>query len=140
MNYEDHAFLLILSKNPQCACPPEQTDRMFGANAALSVRGVPPPPTPPRRVPACGDSHPCPDGLSPQAGTLGRGGVTPLDPESPHGYWQLQNRAAFADSGVATPALVAPHPCIDLRYDMLVIPWRFMAVQWATDERLKAKS
>jgi hypothetical protein len=37
-------------------------------------------------------------------------GVTPLDPESPHAYWQLENRAAFADSGVATPALVAPHP------------------------------
>jgi hypothetical protein len=35
---------------------PGQADRMRSANAALGVRGVPPPPTPPRRVPACGDS------------------------------------------------------------------------------------
>jgi hypothetical protein len=34
----------------------EQADRIQSANAALSVRGGPPPPTPPRRVPACGDS------------------------------------------------------------------------------------
>jgi hypothetical protein len=67
-----------------------------GFDAALCVRGGPPPPTPPRKVPACGDSHPCPVGLSPHAGTLGRSGVTPLDPESPHVWGLRQNRAVSA--------------------------------------------
>jgi hypothetical protein len=53
----------------------------------------------------------------------------PLNPESPHAYWLRRNRAAFADSGVATPALVAPHPFIDWRGELVVISWRFMASQ-----------
>jgi hypothetical protein len=59
------------------------------------------------------------------AGTArqGRGGVTPLDPESPHAYWLRQNRAAFADAGVATPALVAPHPWVDWRGELVVFSW-----------------
>jgi hypothetical protein len=57
----------------QCAFHPLQTNLLRRANAA-------------RRVPACGDSHPCPVGLSPHAGTLGRGGVPPLNPESPHAW------------------------------------------------------
>jgi hypothetical protein len=56
-------------------------------------------------------------------------GVTPLDPESPHAYWLQRNRAAFADSGVGTPALVAPHPWVDWRGELLVQSWRFMALQ-----------
>jgi hypothetical protein len=47
----------------------------------------------------------------------------PLDPESPHGYWLLKNRAAFADSGLVKPALVAPHPCVDWRGDLVLRSW-----------------
>jgi hypothetical protein len=62
--------------------------------------------------------------------TLGQG-VTPLDPESPHGYWLLRNRAAFAYSGVATPALVAPHPWVGWRYELLLRSW----VSWRCNAR-----
>jgi hypothetical protein len=49
-------ILSILSKKRSVLSDPGQADLVGSANAALSVRGGPPPPTPPRRVPACGDS------------------------------------------------------------------------------------
>jgi hypothetical protein len=40
--------------------------------------------------------HPHEESLRAGTARQGRGGVTPLDPESPHAYWQLQNRAVSA--------------------------------------------
>jgi hypothetical protein len=106
MKYEEqcvHGFAMMFA--------PSQAHLILSANAALGVRENRPP------------NNPHEESLRAGTARQGRGGVTPLDPESPHAYWLRQNRAAFADSGVGTPALVAPHPCVDWRGDIHVSTW-----------------
>jgi hypothetical protein len=39
---------------------------------------------------------------------------------------------------VAPGRFAAPHPCVGWRGDLVLRSWRFMALQWATDEKLQA--
>jgi hypothetical protein len=86
MNDEDHCVHVMLNSVKNLATESAVHDTSIAPAAPLpSTRA---PITHPfhgvalRRslVPACGDSHPCPDGLSPLAGTLGRGRSLTPDP------------------------------------------------------------
>jgi hypothetical protein len=53
-------------------------------------------PSPPARVPADGDSHPCPVGLSPHGGTLGRGRAVPRSRTQERGFRSLHRHERHA--------------------------------------------
>jgi hypothetical protein len=98
----------------QCAFDPEQADRIKVRTLRLALGGT---------VPLT---------------TLGQG-VTPLDPESPHAYWLLQNRAVSAPLAVRPAVGTGLLRCTSSLCRLVSRRSSdFMALQCAIDERLKA--